>query len=215
MQKMMDVPTRSLDGISFDGADFWISDVVERTLKKVSIHEQKVLREIKFMPGGVPRAVTYTNDSLLVLNYDPKAMTASDLIQINVMNGKTLRALHCPDEIDSGIAFDNTYFWGSSYQNRCLLCFHPATGDIVKTVPMEYPVQALCFDGQHLIVVMDKRTDPQTPLSQIAVFHPAKLQILKEMEIKAEITGITYAEDMLFYVNHQLSEIQVTRIKLD
>jgi hypothetical protein len=215
MQKMMDVPTKSLDGISFDGADFWISDVAERSLKKVSIHEQKVVREIKFMPGGIPRAVTYTNDSLLVLNYDPKAQTASDLIQINVMNGKTLRALHCPDEIDSGIAFDNTHFWGSSNKHKCLLCFHPATGDVIKTVPMEYPVQALCFDGQHLIVVMDKHTEPDMPLSSIAVFHPAKHLILKEMEIRAEITGITYAEDMLFYVNHPKLEIQVTRIKLD
>lgn len=214
MQKMMAVETRSLDGISFDGADFWVSDVIERVLKKVSIHEQAVLREIKFMPGGVPRAVTYTNDSLLVLNYDPKAEVASDLIQINVMNGKTLRALHCPDEIDSGIAFDNTNFWGASFRHKLLMSFHPATGDVNQTIAMEYPVSALCFDGQHLVVVEDLSSE-NGALSRISILHPKRREFLKSIELKAQISGITYAEDMLFYVNPQQKEIQVTRIRLD
>ena len=38
MQKMMNVDTTSLDGMTFDGGDLWVSDIEERMLKKVSMH---------------------------------------------------------------------------------------------------------------------------------------------------------------------------------
>ena len=70
MQKMMTVDTTSLDGMTFDGGDLWVSDIEERMLKKVSIAHQSVLKQIKFLPGGIPRCMTFVNDSLVVVNFN-------------------------------------------------------------------------------------------------------------------------------------------------
>lgn len=212
MQKIMQVETSSLDALTFDGNDLWISDVVEKTIKKVSISEQQVLKEIKFLPGGVPRAMTFANDSLVVANYDSSLEVSTELIQINVMNGKTLRTLTCPEEIDSGIIFDNTYFWGSSAKTQALYKFHPSTGEIEQEIPMEAAVCGLAWNGEHLIVGLDKGKDHA--FTSIIILDINSQKILGEQEVDARIGGLAFADNMIFYTSTENKEIQVTRIKI-
>lgn len=213
MQKIMQVETSSLDALTFDGNDLWISDVTEKTIKKVSIAEQQVLKEIKFLPGGIPRAMTFANDSLVVANFDPSLKVSSELIQMNVMNGKTLRTLTCPEEIDSGIVFDNTYFWGSSFETKKLYKFHPFTGEIEQEIPMDAPVCGLAWNGEHLIVGLDKCEKQK--FTSIVVLDIDSEKILGEVEVDARIGGLAFAENMIFYTNSEKKEIQVTRIKIN
>ncbi len=213
MQKMMTVPTQSLDAITFDGADLWISDTLERKIKKVSIAEQRILREIKFAPGGVPKAMTFANDSLLVLNYDQVNKVSSDLIQINLMNGKTLRTLHCPSEVDSGIAFDNTSFWGGSYSARSIVKFHPGTSEVIARYEMDAPVRSLAWSGAYLFFILDRFDGEEK--SGLVVFDTFKNKAIKEVEIRSVIGGIAFAEEMIFFTCQKTREIQVTRIKID
>jgi hypothetical protein len=213
VQKIMEVETSSLAALTFDGNDLWISDTTEKTIKKVSIAEQQVLKEIKFLPGGIPRAMTFANDSLVVANFDPLVGESSELIQMNVMNGKTLRTLTCPEDLNSGIVFDNTYFWGSSYEKKELYKFHPFSGETDLVISMEFPVCGLAWNGEHLIVGLDK--DPEKNSTTIAILDIETQKILGETDVEAKIGGLAFAENMIFFTNVEKKEIHVTRIKMN
>ena len=213
MQKMMTVDTSSLDGMTFDGGDLWVSDIEERMLKKVSIAQQSVLKQIKFLPGGIPRCMTFVNDSLVVVNFDPQTETSTELIQINVMNGKTLRTLECPENIDAGIVFDNSYFWASSIKDSQLIKFHPASGEVVQTYDLDIPANALTFDGKNLVLALAKIGRKKT--AGIAIFDTREGKIIGEEKIDAEIPGLAFAENMIFYNHKKNKDIMVTRIKID
>ncbi len=212
MQKMMTVQTSSLDALTFDGNDLWFSDISEKKIKKVSIAQQKVLKEIKFLPGGVPRAMTFANDTLVVANYDPSTEQSSELIQINVMNGKTLRTLGCPETLDAGLVFDNTYFWGCSQKLKEIYKFHPATGETEDVISLDHPLSSIAWNGENMIVAYQPEKDKK--ISVVGIFDTDSKKFLKEQVVEVEIAGMTFAEDMIFYTSRDLSEIQVTRIKL-
>lgn len=213
MHKMMTVDTTSLDGMTFDGGDLWVSDVEERMLKKVSIAQQSVLKEIKFLPGGIPRCMTFVNDSLVVVNFNPQTETSTELIQINVMNGKTLRTLDCPDNIDGGIVFDNSYFWATSIKDAQLIKFDPSNGEVVATFDLETPACAIAFDGNNLVLALAKVGRKKT--SGIAIFDPELGKIVGQEKIDADIPGVAFAENMIFYNHKKNKEIMVTRVKID
>ena len=212
MQTMMNVDTTSLDALTFDGSELWVSDVEERTIKKVSVANQSILKEIKFLPGGIPRAMTFANDSLVVVNYDANRDVSSELIQINVMNGKTLRTLECPDNIDSGVVFDGTFFWGASAKDKTVFQFNPMSGEIQKSFETEFPVSALSWDGKHLVLAFAKEGRKKS--SGVSVMDVSNGEILGSEKIDATIKGVAFAENMIFYTNAKAKEIQVTRIKL-
>lgn len=210
MQKMMNVETTSLDGLAFDGQEFWISDCKERSLKRISLAEQKVLREIKFQPGGVPRALAFTNDALLVLNFDLQASEATDLIQINVMNGKILRTLPCPPELDSGIVWDGSSFVGGTRTLPGLLKFSPATGEVLGELSLGAPITAMAFDHGKLAVVLEGECK-----STIALLNPETGEVLAEEQVSFAVGGMAWAEDMLVVTNPGDKEIYITRLKAE
>jgi hypothetical protein len=209
---MMTVQTSSLDALTFDGNDLWFSDTSEKKIKKVSIAQQRVLNEIKFLPGGIPKAMTFANDTLVVVNYDPATELSSELIQINVMNGKTIRTLACPENLDTGLIFDNTYFWGCSRKLKEIYKFHPATGEIEAVIPIKHPIRSIAWNGENIIVAY--QPDESKKVSIIGILDTPSQKFLKELAVEVEITGMTFAEDMIFYTIHDLSEIQVTRVKV-
>jgi|GEM_PF-1136227 len=212
MQKMMTVETSSLDSMTFDGKDLWVSDIEEKKIKRVSIAQQKVIKEIKFLPGGIPRAITFANDSLIVANHNPQTQVSSELIQINVMNGKILRTLLCPEEVDTGLIYDQEYFWGASSTQKKVVRFNPSTGEVVREFETERVPSALGWDGQNLVISFAKEGRKKT--AGIAVMDPQTGELLNEEKIDVPIGGVAFAENMIFYTNSKLKEIQVTRIKL-
>ena len=211
MQKMMTVNTESLDGLTFDGSDLWISDISEKKVKKVSIAEQNIIKEIKFLPGGIPKAISFVNDALLISNYDNLNEVTSEIIQLNVMNGKTLRTLKCPSYIDSGIAFDNENFWGASSKEQKICKFLVNTGETTQEFQYDSPVCAIGWTGTHLIAVFDKMDTEQC--CEIALIDSKNGAVLSKVSIPNHVSGVTYAENMIFYTNSDLKEIQVTRLK--
>jgi hypothetical protein len=211
VQTIMQVETSSLDGLTFDGRDLWISDVEDKSLKRVSLAEQSVLKRIEFAPGGTPKAICFANDSLLVLNYDKQNQITTEMIQINMMNGHILRSLPCPDFVDSGLVFDNTNFWGSSYREKCLCQFSAGTGELLHRIDFDSPVSALSWDGDNLVVGLDKfETDKCSVIGMLDIQTGV---LSKTVEIDAHFGGIAFAEQMVFYTNREEKEIQVTRIR--
>ncbi|MCO4781689.1 MAG: hypothetical protein KC646_05145 [Candidatus Cloacimonetes bacterium] len=211
MQKMMTVQTGSLDGLTFDGSDLWISDISEKMVKKVSIAEQNVMKEIKFLPSGIPKAISFVNDALLISNYDNINASTSEIIQLNVMNGKTLRTLNCPTFVDSGIAYDNHDFWGASSSEQKIVKFHVNSGETSTEFQYDFPVLAIGWTGQHLIAVFDKMDTDQC--CDIALICSKSGDILSSTSIPNKVSGVTFAESMIFYTNSDLKEIQVTKLK--
>ncbi|PCJ19589.1 MAG: hypothetical protein COB02_07535 [Candidatus Cloacimonadota bacterium] len=211
MQKMMTVDTTSLDGLTFDGNDLWISDISEKMVKKVSIAEQSIIKEIKFLPSGIPRAISFVNDALLISNYDSVNESTSEIIQLNVMNGKTLRTLNCPSFIDSGIAFDNENFWGASCKEQKICKFLVDSGEAIQEFQYDHPVLAIGWTGHHLIAAFDKMDTDKS--CEIALINPKDGKVISKVDISNRVSGVTYAENMIFYTNSDLKEIQVTKLK--
>jgi hypothetical protein len=170
-----------------------------------------VIKKIDFAPGGVPVGLSFANDTLLVLNYDIDQKISTEMIQINLMNGKTLRSLPCPEQVDTGVVYDNNFFWGSSASQKCICKFMPGTGELVDSIEFEFPVSALGWDGENLIVGQDKMEKEK--VSSIGVYSVKAGKFLKETEIDCHIGGLTFAEEMVFYTSREAKEIQVIRFR--
>ena len=147
-------PSPNIEGLTYDGENFWVANPEDDLLHKVDSADGTVLLTIP-APGndsslwGGPDGLAWDGTNLWVMsdhNNPPY-----QIYKVDPTNGNILTSFDSPGPNSDGLTFDGTYLYLSDSQSNRIYIIDPSDGLMVDSfmVPGER-LEDLAWDGSHL-----------------------------------------------------------------
>lgn len=131
--------TPSVTGLTWDGSNFWVSDVANGMIYQLDANTGKSLR--KFSYDGTPNGLIWGGDHLWIVSKDRLAIEKVSL------TGERLHSQAIPGTWPSGLAWDGKYFWYSDAHEGTISLFNPNTGKSKKLDEIKFMANSSTFNG--------------------------------------------------------------------
>jgi hypothetical protein len=131
--------TPSMTGLTWDGSNFWVSDVRNKMIYQIEPLSGK--RGDSFSYDGTPNGLDWANDSLWVMSKDRSA------IEQVTPTGERQSSLPVESTWPSGLAWDGEYFWFSDAHEGTISILNPRSGRSKKLDEIKFLANPGTFNG--------------------------------------------------------------------
>lgn len=163
-----------LQGLAWDGENFWALDSANLTLYKLSGSHGQALETFTLSDTEYPTAVAWDGESRRLFVLDGNANT---IYQVNADDGTIVRKVELAEGVPLGMAWGDGSLWVSDFDAAKIYKISPDTGQVLQTVLVGVPGAALLSLswGQGALWVYDSNGD------MIYKIDPASGQKLGEL----------------------------------
>lgn len=131
--------TPTITGLTWDRANFWVSDVANRMIYQIDLTTGKKLKGFNY--DGTPNGLVWGDNDLWVLSKDRLAIERVSL------TGERLQSLAIQGTWPSGLAWDGKYFWYSDAHEGTISLFNPVTGKAKRLDEIKFMANPGTFNG--------------------------------------------------------------------
>ncbi len=159
-------------GIAFDGANMWITGLVENTVSKVRASDGAFLGAFKV--GTYPNAVAFDGANIWVVNTQDDTVT-----KLQASDGKVLGTFPVgKNPLD--VIFDGAHVWVSNALDNTVMKLQVSDGRVLGTFAVTASPGHMAFDGANVWVggsgaVSKVRASDGTILGTFSVCQPTEL----------------------------------------
>lgn len=143
-------PGSRCQGLTWDGANLWVSDIFTQTLYQLDPSNGAVLHTIP-SPGNYVEGLAWDGAYLWAMDNGGGPSEATWMYKLDPTNGQVLHFFVPTRNWPHGITFDGTYLWTNDFSTHLIDQIDPQNGQVLATIPS--PGQAsigLTWDGSHL-----------------------------------------------------------------
>jgi len=129
----------SISGLTWDGSNFWVSDLANKMIYQLDLNTGKRLKEFTY--DGTPNGLIWGGNSLWVVSKDRLA------IEEITVTGERLLSLPIQGTWPSGLAWDGKYFWYSDSHEGSISLLNPVNGKSKKLDEIKFMANPSTFNG--------------------------------------------------------------------
>lgn len=152
--KSFDLPGQYCTGITYDGANLWVSDRKTDLLYCIDPNSGKVRRTLQ-SPGYWPLALAWDGTALWNSDLKGGKDVSEDydgiIYRVDPKDGHILQTLDAPSDSPVGLAWDGRYLWCIDDLSDEIIQFSPLDGTTISSFRSPAPnPSGLAYDGQYL-----------------------------------------------------------------
>ncbi|RMI20262.1 MAG: T9SS C-terminal target domain-containing protein [Calditrichaeota bacterium] len=137
-------------GLTWDGAALWVSDITKDMIFRVDTSNGAVLKSFA-APADHIEGLAWDGTDLWAAQNAGGPGGPSTLFRVDTLTGAVLQSFTPRGNWVHGITWDGAYLWGNDFADKKLFQYDPATGQVLDSLPAPGAASiGLTWDGQYL-----------------------------------------------------------------